>query len=480
MNLERRNTMAVFVGRREELERFDDALQRVVRSMGSPEPGVCLLVHGRRRVGKTWLVEHFLQQAGVGSVFFTASRQPNEPTLFLREVVGSTLHGASVASGVTTESWEVALRQLDAALPADESSVVIIDEFPYLVENGPDVEATFQKHWDRNLKKKPVLLVLVGSDIAIMEQLNDYDGAFHQRATLFPVNPLSPKETGQIVKAPDAKSAFDAYLITGGLPLICDEWASGATMWDFLEASVARPNSALVVCGQLALAAEFPSHLQATEVLLQIGAGERTFANVARAAGGLSPVSTTRALAHLQSKRVVAKERSLSTAKNQNARYRVADPYLRFWLRFIGPNLAKIERGRPDLVMNVIKAGFNSWRGKAVEPLVRRALASQALSSSLPVQAVEIGAYWNRSNNPEVDIVGADRSPQATSVEFLGTIKWRENLPTGQADLDELQSVTTKVPGAGASTPLVIVSREKVTAKGAAAVFGPDDLMTAW
>jgi len=62
-----------------------------------------------------------------------------------------------------------------------------------------------------------------------------------------------------------------------GLPLILDEWPRGATLWEYLEAAVNRPISAVIVSGERALAAEFPSEAQARTVLSAIGHGERTF-----------------------------------------------------------------------------------------------------------------------------------------------------------------------------------------------------------
>lgn len=472
--------MAAFVGRQEELTRLTRALDRVRSRTRTEEPGTCLLVHGRRRVGKSRLVERFLETAGVPAVFFTASRQLNEPTLFLEDVAESPLPAAGTVGGVAADSWEVALRLLDAVLPADEPSIVVIDEFPYLLENDLSIESTFQKHWDRTLKKKPVLLLLVGSDIAVMEALNDHSRAFHQRGTPFPVGPLSPAETASIVQSPDAASAFDVYLITGGLPLLCDEWPPGLDMWDYLGEALNEPTSALVVTADLALAAEFPADVQARTVLTQIGTGETTFTNIQKAAGGLQPTSLKRSLEHLVDKRVVAKDLPLSTKTSSESRYRVADPSLRFWLRFIGPNRSKIDRGRGDLVLADIRKSYTDWRGRAIEPVVREALARTALANQLPAPADEIGGYWTRNNHPEVDIVGADRRTPAKSIGFVGSIKWFENKAVSQAELTELSAVAGLIPGADASTPLVLVARGAVTARGAAATFGPDDLLAAW
>jgi AAA+ ATPase superfamily predicted ATPase len=468
--------MAGFVGRERELASL--ARQLVSVRSGEDRPGRCLLVRGRRRVGKSRLIEEFCARAGVPSVFFVASRQGRrEPELFAAELAQSDLPGRGVATGVTPDSWDAALRLLAAALNGTPA-VVVVDEFPYLVEGDPSIEATFQKQWDHLLCRAPVLLVVIGSDLAMMEALNTHGRAFFQRGTELVVAPLSPVETGTIVGASDAAAAFDAYLVTGGLPLVCNEWPTGSTMWEYLAGALDESTSAVIVSGERALAAEFPDAALARVVLNQIGAGERTFTNVVRAGGGTPVATVNRALDLLTTKRVVARDVPLSTRPSKEARYRVADPYLRFWLQFIGPHIAEVERGRGDRVLARIRRDWTTWRGRAVEPVVRDALTRLSPVLGLP-PADAVGGYWTRTNVPEIDVIGADRHPVATTVAYAGTVKWLERAPLDQRDLARLGADVTRVPGAGPSTPLVAISRSGVTATGAT-TLGPDDLLAAW
>ncbi len=74
-----------------------------------------------------------------------------------------------------------------------------------------------------------MLLVLIGSDLSMMEALNSYGCPFHQRGREMVLGPLNPAEVGRMLGL-DPTEAFDAALVTGGLPLICAEWSrlSGA------------------------------------------------------------------------------------------------------------------------------------------------------------------------------------------------------------------------------------------------------------
>jgi AAA+ ATPase superfamily predicted ATPase len=469
--------MAGFVGRERELASLDRLLQRVADGGRGDRPGRAILMRGRRRVGKSRLVEEFVERAGVPYLFFTASAQPTveaDLALFAEAALASELSDAFADQ--SPRSWDAALRLLASALPEDRPSVVVLDEMPYLLANDRGFEGTLQKLFDRELSRRPVLLVCIGSDLAMMEALNEYGRPFHQRATEMIVPPLNPAEVATMLDLAPA-DAFDAYLVTGGLPLILDEWPRGASPAGYLEEAVADPTSALLVSAERALAAEFPVEAQARNVLAAIGSGERSFTLIGRAAGGLPQASLTRALHLLTSKRLVEAAVPVSARPSRDTRYVIADPYLRFWLTFLGPHIAEIERGRGDLVLRRITASWTSWRGRAVEPLIRESL--RRLPDVLPEGTAVVGAYWTRTNDPEIDIVGADREPVAKRITCVGSVKWLESRPFDAHDLARLIVHRGRLPGADDSTPLVAVSRSGAGVDGVH-TLGPDDLIGAW
>jgi len=93
-----------------------------------------------------------------------------------------------------------------------------MDEFPYLVEQAPSLEATLQKVWDRYLREAPILLVLIGSDISMMSALTEYDRPLYGRPNLeILVEPFGPHETSEMLDLP-AADVIDAQLVLGGFP----------------------------------------------------------------------------------------------------------------------------------------------------------------------------------------------------------------------------------------------------------------------
>ncbi|WP_406374351.1 AAA family ATPase [Streptomyces sp. NBC_00647] len=474
-----------FQGRAGDLELLAEQYRTVAEGAGATR-GRAVIMTGRRRVGKSRLAQEFCDRSEAPYAVFQATRGRNpvaERAEFAATLAQSLLPGAELVAGLQAQDWNQALRSLALAVPDDTPSVVVIDEVPWLVEQDQEFEGALQTVWDRYLSSKPMLLLLVGSDTSVMEALQSYGRPFFGRAAKMTVHPLNLADV-QAMTELDAAEAVDAQLITGGFPEIVQSWRPGMGRADFLRAAFANPLSPLLVAGELSLLGEFPEASHSRAVLEAVGSGERTFSAIAAQAGGagalpsgtLSPL-----LALLQTKRVLAADLPLSgKPDSKNKRYRIADPYLRFWLAFLARAIPLIERGRGDLAWERIERSWSTWRGRAVEPLIRESLLRLMPNDEWP-ETEAIGGWWNRRNNPEIDLVGADREPAARKVQFVGSVKWLETQRFGRHEYDTLVRDMLAVPGASPDTPLVAVSRCGVVDDlPLTAHWGPEDLVRAW
>ena len=126
-------------------------------------------------MGKTWLVEEFLERNDPPHVFFAASRQTpeRELALFAQAVAASSLPSREQTAGVAFETWQSALVGAAAGAERSRPIVIVLDEFPYLLgdtsASRDAVLGAVQAAWDRTLSKRPVLMVIIGSDRAMME-----------------------------------------------------------------------------------------------------------------------------------------------------------------------------------------------------------------------------------------------------------------------------------------------------------------------
>ncbi len=153
-------------------------------------------MRGRGRIGKSALAEEFVSRSGLPSLYFTAARASAEQELrqLLDDVASSDLPHRALFTQTPPANWNSALQLLADAIPDDSPSVLVIDEVPYLMERVDAFEGMLQRAWDRFLSRKPVLLILIGSDLSMMEALNSYDRPFHQRGTEMVIKALNPAE----------------------------------------------------------------------------------------------------------------------------------------------------------------------------------------------------------------------------------------------------------------------------------------------
>lgn len=213
----------------------------------------------------------------------------------------------------------------------------------------------------------------------------------------------------------------------------------------------------MITTGERIVAAEFPAAARALDVLSAIGAGEDRFTTIAGTAGVAQAVSARALHTLVDLKRVVSVDEPVSLQPRRDPRYRIADPYLSFWWRFLRPRIDDVARGRGDVVLRRWREGWSSYRGRAMEPLVREGMVRLAGTDSLPA-AEHVGGWWTRTGGVELDIVGVDRWPKARRITFVGSVKWRERSAFGARDADALARHRAQLRGA-ATAPLVAVSR---------------------
>jgi AAA+ ATPase superfamily predicted ATPase len=443
-------------------------------------------MRGRRRVGKSRLVQELCDRSGVRYCFYQAPRRARPETLadFVDAVRDSTLAAAAAFDGVAYDSWPTALRAAAQGASASDPAIVVIDELPYLTELDPGFAADLQKAWDRDLEEMPILLICVGSDLRMMEELVGERAPLHGRPTReLRIMPLSPAAVGDITAAPGAAEAIDRYLVVGGFPLLAASWPAGAGLREFLEEALADDQTPFATTALRIMASEFERALQAAKVIEAIGHGETAYSRIQSRSGVKGNTLTDALSALVDAKRLVAKQLPYAAPPAKTAaKYTVTDAYLRFWLRFVGPYMDELSRGRTDLVIGRIMRDWSAYRGRAVEPLVREALerllADRALSERLG-GARQVGSWWRRDHTVEVDLVGGD-APEPTGVGFIGSIKWRESEPFSASDLRELRGTRAQVPGAAAAK-LVAVSRAGIEdGIGVDATFDPAELLAAW
>lgn len=257
------------------------------------------------------------------------------------------------------------------------------------------------------------------------------------------------------------------------------------TVKDYVRASFTDLYSPLVTTARLSLDAEFTEPQFAYQVLSAIGSSDLANpgfndilgATAEAAERKRTETAITRALRSLaDTKGLIEREQpAWSAPTSKLRRYRVTDPHLRFWFRYIERSVERIARGRSDLAVAAFERDWPTWRGQSIEPVVRAALLRLAATDPTLEGVEAVLPWWVRDNSVEVDVVAAT----GRSTTLVGTIKWRETGGVTERDLKRLREDRARVPH-GEQALLAAISPAGRAPRGADKAYSAADLLRAW
>ena len=424
-----------FKGRKAEL----DLLDRLWNS----SKATLLILYGRRRVGKTRLLTHWLKQDERYGLYWVA-----EPTSALDQLRSFSQAIANFRDPntpppamFTYASWEQAFREL-AQLAQEEQLVVILDEFTYLLEVDPVIAGTLQNLWDHVLKNTNLFLCLSGSHIGMMERhILAYQAPLYGRATaLLRLLPLWFGITAQYFPqySPDERVAV--YAIAGGIPAYWELFDPDLNLDANIHKQFLTPNRLLHDEPSLLLHDFITDTHNYVGILRALAFGYRTPKEIA----GFTGLPETHIPAYL-SKLIdtgFIERRVPVTAppSSRLGRHHIVDPFLRFYYRFLSQRQPQLAIGVSDKAMAEMNRHLSDFIGVHTwEELCREWLLRIFDDERLPFFPDQVGSAWTRKS--QVDVVGYN-SMEKTLI--LGECKWRSQA-AGQKVLAKLVAKTPEI-----------------------------------
>jgi uncharacterized protein len=377
--------MANFVNRERELRALE-------RACGA-RPGMAV-VSGRRRVGKTALLDRFAQDRR--AVFLPGTRAPVAEALRRLEErlrpVAPPQAGDLLDLG-HLETWDTTLGYL-LARARDEPLLVVLDEFPYLCEADPSLPSTLQARWDHRGDSQ-LSLVLAGSHVGLMEELVAADAPLFGRADAhLRLQPFSWREAGLLVGGDDPETWLEAWCTVGGMPRYLALWDprhdAVTNLADLLDGPGAPLGDEGTVVQQ-----ELTPGSAASRVLELVALGADSFSAV-RERAGLAPATTSEALTTLEGLGFVDRITPVGEdpRRTKRVRYQVRDPLLRLWLGLVQPHREAFELGRGADVLSANRDRLGASQGRAFEAVARDWLGGETGAS--------VGPWWPTGSGEEV------------------------------------------------------------------------------
>ncbi len=328
-----------FIGREREL-----AVLAELAASGRPE---LFVLHGRRRVGKTELLQQLCRDRR--AVYFLAAQVRDRDNLrafhaTLREGLGDPL-----LANVEFPDWAAALAVV-AERAGSERLIVVLDEFPYLCESNPGLPSLIQRFWDQHGKHSSLMLVLCGSQFSFMERevLAERSPLFGRRTGQRRLDPLTPSAALRFFPRWERSRAVLAYAILGGMPAYLRRFDDALSLPENLAREVLRPEGYLFDEVHYLLRTELTNTSTYNSILAALAGGAGKVGDVALAVGVDSPTAN-KYLHVLRELRLVERETPLTDPdplRSRRGTYRIADRFVAFHFRHVQPHLSLIEAGR--------------------------------------------------------------------------------------------------------------------------------------
>jgi len=416
----------MFIGRKSELSSLNDSYNK--DSFQFP------VIYGRRRVGKTTLINEFSK--GKKSVYFVAIQSTAKENLDILS--------AQILSVLAPEAPRNPFPSLRDAIEyvferaKTERIIFTIDEYPYLANSDHAVSSILQAAIDKYQAGSKLFLILCGSSMSFMEkQVLGYESPLYGRRTAqYKLLAFDYFESAQMLQGFNNEDKITLYSITGGIPEYLSRIDNKLSLEENIYDLFFMPSGRLFEEPGNLLKQELRSPETYNAIVTAIAGGSSRLNDIATKVG-IETSQCSNMLSSLISLGLVRKEFPITEDKSKKSMYLLDDWMFIFWYRFVQPELSYIISGLGEKVLSdVINNHIDSHVGRAFETCAKQYMWIALKDNKLSVSFKKIGSWWG--NNPE--------ERQEEEIDFIafnnenaifGECKWRKS-QTGEDVLDEL------------------------------------------
>lgn len=425
---------------------------------GKPE---LLIAAGRRRAGKSYLLTRYLQERD-GFYYQATKATSREQLRTLSQIAAAQFQQTGLDFAGGFPDWESFFRFV-VQQAAGRPFLLILDELPYLLEAVRGFGTLLQRVWDHDLPDTRVKLVLSGSYVSTMRRLTAADQPLHGRKTgSLAFAPFSYRDAAAFVPDYSARDRIVAYATFGGLP-------GQLTLID--PAKSIEENVALQMLNPSGRLSDEAEHLLDSflkdagvhySIVRAIASGEQKWSRITSRVGKDS-ASLSRPLEWLQNMDIITRIIP-ATAKPpgnpKRAIYRITDPYLAFWHRFVAMIRAAgsddlIEP--PELWEHFIAPGLDDYMGPVFES-VCRTFVGRSQHPRLPFRPVRVGEWWSSDSAEQADVVALGRDGEL----LVGECKWGSITRTDVESLERRRDLLLEEVGKATAVHLAIFTGKPI------------------
>lgn len=411
----------MFVGRERELE----SLNRLYTS----DKFEFAVIYGRRRVGKTALINQFIHDKK--AIYFMGVESNAKQNLenFSKNIIE---FGSGIQADTAFVSFQAALEYV-FKLAEKERLILAIDEYPYVARSSKSLASTLQLLIDKYKDGSKLMLILCGSSMSYMEDhvLAYKAPLYGRRTSQMKILPFDFEDTCRYFKNFSGEDNAFVYGMVGGTPQYLLQMDDSLSVEDNIKNTFLNPTSSLFEEPENLLKQEVREPALYNAVITAIATGASRMAEISAKVGEDTSVCAAY-LKNLMALGLIQKETPYGEKASRRSIYAIDDNMFRFWYRFVPENNSIIGRGAADLAYKRIEPYLSDYMGKVFEEICKQYLWKLLLSGESPVQFGELGRWWGNDpsarSQTEIDIMGE----QDKDTALFGECKWtNEKVDTG-------------------------------------------------
>lgn len=404
-----------------------------------------LLLYGRRRVGKTYLLQHFLGDGKRHCYFLAAQTSLSEN---MSQLAQSVL-GCAPQSGLSPAdlpTFNSILRFVDQTA-REQRFALVLDEFQYLLEMDPSIPSQIQAWWDTTGIRSKAFLVLCGSHLGIMEGLGGGQAPLFGRFTFrHKLLPMNYRDVAQFYAGGSysIRDKLTAYGVLGGTPRYHALFDPRKRLSSNLCSHVLSPMGLLHNEPEILMASsQIRDPAPYNAALRAIASGCNRPAEIAQRVGA-SPAQLNFYLRNLIELEWVVREYPFDETSDRRAIYKISDPFMRFWYRFVAGLRSELEfQVTDDIYRSRVEPHMSDYMGlHAFEDICHQYLKLEG-SKVLGQPIRRSGRYWSRDGQLELDLV----AELGNGHYLFGECKWSSS-PVGLGVYYDLRNKVAKLPEA--------------------------------
>ena len=365
-----------------------------------------VVLYGRRRVGKTTLINHFCEDKK--AIYYLATEEnESENRNSFKKLVADVFDNELLAES-SINSWEPIFKII-ASESKRERIVLVIDEFQYLGKANSSFPSIMQKIWDTVLSKSNIMLILCGSLINMMtSQVLNYNSPLYGRRTAqIKLTQIEFSYYHEFNEKLDMDEQIMRYAVTGGVPKYINIFQDEDNVYTAIKKNILSTNTFLYAEPEFLLQKEVSEIGSYFSILKTIASGNHKLGKIATALE-VPQTKLTSYLKILIDLDIIEREVPITEEtpeKSKMGLYNIKDNFISFWFKFVYPNKSLLESGRTEFVEEKIRKNLIDNHVSYVYEDICREKTWELLSDSLMFN--RLGRWWG-SKDVEIDIVAYD------------------------------------------------------------------------